>query len=42
MTELLLTLAASLVINLAVLAALKTGLLNGRPNQRGWGNHQPC
>lgn len=41
MTNLLLTLAASLVVNLAVLAALKVGLRNGG-TRRGWGNHQPC
>ena len=43
MTNLLLTLAASLVVNLAVLAALKVGLRNGRSGRRvGWGRHQPC
>lgn len=42
MTLALLTLATSLVINLAVLAALKVGLRNGRADRRGWGNHQPC
>ena len=43
MTNLLLTLAASLVVNLAVLALLKVGLRNGRTNHRNsWGNHQPC
>ena len=43
MTNLLLTLAAALVVNLAVLAALKVGLRNGRSDCRGgWGNHQPC
>ena len=41
MTNLLLTLAASLVLNLAVLAALKVGLRKPR-SDRGWGNHQPC
>lgn len=43
MTNVLLTLATSLVINLAVLAALKVGLRNGRAGRRGgWGNQQPC
>jgi hypothetical protein len=42
MTNLLLTLAASLVVNLAVLAALKVGLQSGCSNRRGWGDHQPC
>lgn len=42
MTNLLLTLVASLVINLAVLGALKVGLRNDRVGRRGWGNHQPC
>jgi hypothetical protein len=43
MTNLLLTLAASLVVNLAVLAALKAGLRNGGGRHRGgWGHHQPC
>ena len=43
MTNLLLTLAASLVVNLAVLALLKVGLRNDRTKCRdGWGNHQPC
>lgn len=43
MTNLLLTLAMSLVVNLAVLAALKVGLRNDRAGRRtGWGNHQPC
>jgi hypothetical protein len=42
MMNLLLTLAASLVINLAVLGALKAGLRDGRTGRRGWGNHQPC
>lgn len=43
MTNLLLTLAASLVINLAVLAALKLGLREGRAGRRGgWDSHQPC
>lgn len=42
MTNLLLTLAASLVINLAVLGALKVGLRNDRNDRRGWGHHQPC
>ena len=42
MTNVLLTLAISLVANLAVLAALKVGLRNGRSSNRGWGNHQPC
>lgn len=42
MTNLLLTLATSLVVNLAVFAALKVGLRNDRAGRRGWGNHQPC
>jgi hypothetical protein len=43
MTNLLLTLAASLVVNLAVFAALKVGLRNNRASRgHGWGNHQPC
>ena len=42
MTQLLLTLAASLVVNLAVLAALKVGLRNNRAGGSGWGCHQPC
>lgn len=43
MTNLVLTLAASLVVNLAVLAALKVGLRNKCGSRRGgWGNHQPC
>jgi hypothetical protein len=43
MTNLLLTLVASLVINLAVLGALKVGLRNrGATPRDGWGNHQPC
>jgi hypothetical protein len=43
MTNLLLTLAASLVVNLAVLGALKIGLRNDRTGRRGgWGHHQPC
>lgn len=43
MTQVLLTLAASLVINLAVLGALKLGLRNGRANQRDrWADHPPC
>ncbi|MET0532971.1 MAG: hypothetical protein ABW171_01995 [Steroidobacter sp.] len=43
MTQVLLTLAASLVINLAVLGLLKLGLRDGRKGQRSsWGNHQPC
>lgn len=42
MTNVLLTLAVSLVVNLAVLAALKVGLRNGRDGRRGWGHHQPC
>jgi hypothetical protein len=42
MTNVLLTLAASIVVNLAVLGALKVGLRNGRAGRRGWGNHQPC
>jgi len=42
MTNLLLTLATSLVVNLAVFAALKVGLRNDRVGRRGWGNHQPC
>ncbi len=41
MTSVLLTLAASLIVNIAVLAALKAGLRNGA-GRRGWGNHQPC
>ena len=40
MMNLLLTLAASVVVNLAVLAALKVGLRAGRRGD--WGNHQPC
>jgi hypothetical protein len=42
MTNVLLTLAVSLVVNLAVLAALKVGLRNSRKGDCGWGNHQPC
>lgn len=43
MTNVLLTLAASLVVNLAVFAALKVGLRNNRTGcGRRWGNHQPC
>ena len=43
MTNLLLTLAMSLVVNLAVFAALKVGLRNGGAGRHGgWGNHQPC
>lgn len=43
MTNLLLTLATSLIVNLAVLVALKVGLRNTRAGRRGgWGNHQPC
>ena len=43
MTNVILTLAASLIVNLAVLAALKVGLRNGRSGRRGgWGHHQPC
>ena len=43
MTNLFLTLAASLVVNLAVLTALKVGLRNGRSGRRAaWGQHQPC
>jgi hypothetical protein len=43
MTNLLLTLAASLVVNLAVFAALKIGLRDSRSGRRGgWGDHQPC
>jgi hypothetical protein len=36
MTNLLLTLAASLVVNLAVLAALKVGLRTDRAGRIGW------
>ena len=43
MTNVLLTLAVSLVLNLAVLAALKVGLRNGCTGRRnGWDDHQPC
>jgi len=41
MTNVLLTLAMSLVVNLAVFAALKVGLRNDRGSRR-WGKHQPC
>lgn len=42
MTNVLLTLVVALVVNLAVLAALKIGLRSDCTNRRGWGNHQPC
>jgi hypothetical protein len=43
MTHLLLTLLASFVINLAVLAALKVGLENGRRTGADrWAGQQPC
>ena len=42
MAQVLVTLAASLIINLAVLGALKLGLRNDRAHRPGWGAQQPC
>lgn len=43
MTGVLVTLLASFVINLAVLAALKIGLKNGRRSVADhWAGHHPC
>lgn len=43
MTQVLLTLLTSLVINLAVLAALKIGLRNGsRAVSDHWAGQSPC
>lgn len=43
MTQVGLTLLTSLVINLAVLAALKIGLKNGRRSVADhWAGHHPC
>lgn len=41
MTAVLVTLATSLIINLAVLAALKIGLRNGQSASH-WAGPQPC